>query len=262
MTMLELVAISVGNSRVHVGHFIGDEINENVDLLHEDMTRMVEVVSKMWKASEKAERRAVVIASVNDEVASRIISMLEDQLGEEVYKVGEDLPIPLPLSLDPEAIPGIDRLLCAAAAWDVIKEACIIVNAGTAITIDFVDGKGVFHGGTIAPGVQMQLDSMTDGTEALPPIDFKRPEGEPFGRNTADAMLRGAYHGARGLTWRVVEEYARSYEAFPLVIATGGDAQALYGDDELINRIIDDLELRGIALTARNALIESAELEE
>ena len=48
----------------------------------------------------------------------------------------------------------------------------------------------------------------------------------------------------------------------PLVVATGGDARTLYGDDELINRIIEDLELRGIALTARNALTESAELEE
>jgi len=262
MNTLELIAISVGNSRVHLGHFIGDEMQENVDLVHADMTQMVETVSRMWKNSENAERRAVVIASVNDEIATRITSMLEDQLGEEVYKVGEDLPIPLKTSLDPEAIPGNDRLLCAAAAWDVLKQACIVVNAGTAITIDFIDGKGVFHGGTIAPGVQMQLDSMTNGTEALPPIDFSRPEGEPFGRNTADAMLRGAYYGARGLTWRVVEEYARSYEAFPLVVATGGDAQALYGEDELINRIIEDLELRGIALTARNALTESAEMEE
>ena len=262
MTMLELIAISVGNSRVHVGHFIGDEIRENVDLVHDEMSQMMEVVSRMWKASENAERRAVVIASVNDEVATKMASMIEGQLGEEIYKAGDDLPIPLKVSLDPEAIPGTDRLLCAAAAWDVLKQACIVVNAGTAITIDFIDGKGVFHGGAIAPGVQMQLDSMTNGTEALPSIDFKRPEGEPFGRNTASAMLRGVYHGARGLTWRVVEEYARAYDAFPLVIATGGDAQTLFGDDELINRISDDLELRGIALTARNALIESAELEE
>ena len=60
----------------------------------------------------------------------------------------------------------------------------------------------------------------------------------------------------------MVEEFARSYEAFPLVVATGGNAEDLFADDELVNRLIPDLELRGIAVAARLALAEATENEE
>jgi hypothetical protein len=67
-------------------------------------------------------------------------------------------------------------------------------------------------------------------------------------------MLRGVYHGARGLAWRLIERYAEEYGGFPLVIATGGDAAALFSDDELVNQVVPDLVLRGIALAAQVAL--------
>jgi type III pantothenate kinase len=76
-------------------------------------------------------------------VAEPIASAIEDQLGGrggEVYRVGEDLPVPIGQQLEPETITGIDRLLNAAAAFETLKQACIIVDAGTAVTVDFVDG--------------------------------------------------------------------------------------------------------------------------
>ena len=202
------------------------------------------------------------MASVNEMVARELRSVIEDQLGDEVYEVGSDIPVPIGLALDPEATPGVDRLLCAAASWDLLKQACVVINAGTAVSIDFIDGEGVFHGGVIGPGVQMQLEAMHTGTDALPQLNFAKPDGEPFGRNTASAMQRGVYHGVRGLAWRMVEEFARAYEAFPLVIATGGNATDLFKDDELVNRLIPELELRGIAVSTKLALNEPVDAEE
>ena len=75
-------------------------------------------------------------------------------------------------------------------------------------------------------------------------------------------MQRGVYQSIRGLAWKMVEEYATAYEAFPLVVATGGDAEALFKDDELINRLVPELELRGIAIAVRHALAESIDADE
>ena len=262
MSALDLIAISVGNTRTHVGLFCNDELDKGIDIEGSDRAKIVEVVTEYWKSCSESEKRAVAMASVNEVVARELRSVIEDQLGDEVYEVGSDIPVPIGLALDPEATPGVDRLLCAAASWDLLKQACVVINAGTAVSIDFIDGEGVFHGGVIAPGLQMQLDALHTGTDALPQLNFSKPDGEPFGRNTASAMQRGVYHGVRGLAWRMVEEYARAYEAFPLVIATGGNAPDLFKGDELINRLIPELELRGIAVSARMALAEAIDSDE
>ena len=72
--------------------------------------------------------------------------------------------------------------------------------------------------------------------------------------STTQAMLKGVYQGIRGLVWRLVEQYAERYGAYPTVIATGGDAPLLFDGDQLIDRIVPELTLRGIATTARLAL--------
>jgi type III pantothenate kinase len=158
------------------------------------------------------------------------------------------------IQLDPETITGMDRLLNALAAYRRLRQACVVVDAGTAVTIDFVDGEGTFHGGAIAPGARMQLRSLHRQTAALPEIEFRKPDDETFGRSTAEAMLRGVYHGIRGAVWRLVERYADRYGAYPHVIATGGDAEVLFADDELVDRIVPELTLHGIAACVEHAL--------
>jgi hypothetical protein len=55
------------------------------------------------------------------------------------------------------------------------------------------------------------------------------------------------------MTQALVERYASSYRAFPLVVATGGDAETLYSDSELVTRVAPDLVLRGILVAVRAA---------
>ena len=147
---------------------------------------------------------------------------------------------------------------------DFVKDGLAKIREAATAETDghFIDGEGVFHGGVIAPGAQMQLDALHERTDGLPELDFSMPEGEPFGRNTAAAMQRGVANGIRGLAWRMIEEFATAYEAFPLVVATGGDAETLFKGDELINRMVPDLELRGIAVAVRHALTENIDADE
>jgi type III pantothenate kinase len=256
-----LIAISIGNTRTQVARFGKGGLDDVERFPNDNLAPIVERVTTWWKEHGNVNlpdfaegQPAIALASVNDPIANRLASAIEDQLTIEVFRIGDDMPVPIGQQLDRETITGVDRLLNAAAAFERLKQACVIVDAGTAITVDFVDGQGTFHGGAIAPGAAMQLKALHEHTAALPELAFRAPDAEPFGRNTTQAMLQGVYHGIRGMVQRLVEQYAEAYGAFPLVVATGGDAQTLFANHELVDRIVPELTLLGIASAARHAL--------
>lgn len=248
-----LLAISVGNTRTAVGHFEGDELHGVERLVNGSLDSIVTAAAAQWEHRGEQEGE-IVIASVNDPLATIIETRLAAQLGSDVWRIGRDLEVPIGRGLDEDATPGQDRLLAAAAAFAALKQAVIVVDAGTAVTVDFVDGEGVFHGGAIAPGAQMQLDALHARTAALPAVKFARPDDDDaFGRNTVTAMQLGVFEGIRGMTQALVERYSASYGAFPLVVATGGDAETLFADSDLVARVLPDLVMHGILVAARAA---------
>jgi type III pantothenate kinase len=252
---LNIIALNIGNTRTQIGLFENGKLTVTERWSHADAPKLIERIVELWRGLADLPNASIVMASVDAAAAERIAGGIEDQLSVEVYAIGDDLPVPIGQQLDPETITGVDRLLNAAAAYDVLGQACVIIDAGTAVTVDFVDGDGTFHGGAIAPGARMQLKALHEQTTALPEIDFRAPDpGEAFGRNTAQAMLQGVTHSIRGLAWRLTEQYAERYGAFPTVIATGGDAEVIFAGDQLIDRIVPELTLLGIAASVRHAM--------
>ena len=249
-----LIAVNIGNSRAQVGRFIDGELNSSEHVENNRLPSAVQLVVQWWEEIAHLPHPAILLASANDPVANRLAAMLADQLSVEMFRVGEDVPVPIGRQLDPETITGVDRLLNAAAAYDRIQQACVVIDAGTAVTVDFVDGDGTFHGGAIAPGAAIQLQALHEKTASLPDLRFTAPDDEAFGRSTAQAMLKGVYHGIRGMVQRLIERYAEAYGAYPQVIATGGDAKVLFETEDLVDQIVPDLTLLGIAAAARHAL--------
>ena len=249
-----LIAINVGNTRTQIGQFIDGRLEQSERIADGDIADIVGKITEWWRPIADKPQASIAVASVNDPAADRISAALKDELAADIYRVGKDLAVPIGRRLDPETLTGVDRLLNAAAAFASVEQACIIVDAGSAVTVDFVDGEGTFHGGAIAPGATMQLRSMHEHTAALPEVEFRVPSDDAIGHSTTEAMLSGVYHGIRGLVWRLVERYSEQYGAYPLVIITGGDMDILFADDELIDRRVPDLTLMGIATAARRAL--------
>jgi len=253
MTQINLLAVSVGNTRTRVGAFVKGELCEVSTFRNDRLDRIASAVEQAEKPLNGVEDAHVLMSSVNPAVAEQVQKLLKDHVNRQVYRVEQDLPIPIGRQLDPEAIVGEDRLLNAAAAYDKLNQACVVVDAGTAITIDYVDGAGTFHGGAIVPGAQLMLDSLHGRTGLLPEVEFKKPE-ELIGHNTREAMLTGTFYGIRGMVRSITEAIAQHTGQYPTVIATGGDAQVIFRDDEFVNRVIPDLGLRGIAVTLRKQL--------
>ena len=242
-----LITVSVGNTRTQIGRFEDGALTASEHVVNADIETVAARVARHWDAIEGADERAIALASVNDSFAHPLEADVEARTGATIERIGRDIAVPIGTQLDEGTRTGLDRLLCAAAAYARVKQACIVIDAGTAVTVDFVDGVGTFQGGAIAPGMRAQLAALHSSTDALPEVSPEEPEPEAFGKNTVEAMRQGVYWGIRGMAQRLIERYAEAFGAFPMVIATGGDAELLFRDDELVNHIVPDLALHGIA---------------
>lgn len=252
---LQLLAISVGNTRTALGRFSGRALLASRSLPNSDVAGIERAILEESAELDTEGRTVVVIATVNPRFSSELLARVEPRLEHEVFRIGEELPIPIRSSLTPAAGTGQDRLLAALAAFETVRQACVVIDAGTAITIDFVDGAGVYQGGAIAPGARMALTALHAGAAQLSEVALEKPDdSEPFGKNTREAMLNGVFYGARGAVRMLAERYAERYGGYPMIIATGGDARLLFEGDELVERIVDDLVLHGVAIACDIAL--------
>jgi type III pantothenate kinase len=253
MSKVNLLAVSVGNTCTRLGAFVEGELTETATFDNGRHRELTDVVDRAFGPLREKEDTVVLMSSVNPKVGDPFSETLSAHLGRPIRRVEQDVAIPIGRQLDREALVGEDRLLNAAAAYDVLKQACIVVDAGTAITVDFIDGAGTFHGGAIAPGGQLMLDALRQRTGMLPETEFAAPI-EAIGHNTVEAMRTGVFHALRGMVQQLTEAYAEQAGAFPLVIATGGDANVLFREWEMVDRVVPELTLHGLALTLRKAL--------
>lgn len=161
---------------------------------------------------------------------------------------GIDLDVDEPQSL------GADRAVNAIAAHALHQGDLIVVDFGTASTIDWVDYNGAYKGGIIAPGINLSLDALVNAAAKLPRIAIQAPASSSvIGRNTADQMNIGIYWGyvalIEGLIGRMKAEIGRPAK----VIATGGLAVLFERHTDVFDTIEPDLTLRGLAMLADRA---------
>lgn len=255
-----VLTVSVGNTRTRAGIFEGGKLVESAASVNADEPELRGLLARLM--GPHASHTSVALASVNEPMAERVAAIV-GELTRGVFpdRLGRDVAIPIQHSLDQSATVGQDRWLNAIAAFARSKQACVIVDAGTAVTVDFIDGEGTFHGGVIFPGVRMMLRAMHEHTAALPSIDFLPPDAArgPLGKDTAHAMTLGVLAALRGGVRAQVERCADYYGAYPQVIATGGDAPLLEEEDGVIEHIVPDLTLIGLHECVARQLAESAD---
>ena len=150
------IAIAVGNTRTRVGVLRGKECVKAQSIATSSPDEIARYAAQFFDEFEFSSAEPVVMmSSVSSEAADAIEESVHKLLNWSVNRIGRDVEIPIRHTLTEtgEQTVGQDRLLCAVGAFGIVKQACIVVDMGTAITVDFVDGEGVFHGGAIMPGV-------------------------------------------------------------------------------------------------------------
>ena len=156
---------------------------------------------------------------------------------------------PLQLDVDEPQNVGADRALNAIAAHAKHPGDLIVIDFGTATTLDVVDPSGAYKGGIIAPGINLSLDALVSAAAKLPRVAIEAPkDSSVIGRTTESQMIIGIYWGyvamLEGLTDRIKREIGKS----ATVVATGGLAVLFDKHTKVFDAIEPDLTVQGLSL--------------
>ena len=166
--------------------------------------------------------------------------------------------VPIPVRVDQPSEVGVDRLVNALAAGRLYGTPAMVLDFGTATTVDAVAADGAFVGGAIAPGLELGLEALAARTARLPRVEALRPE-HAIGRDTVSAIRSGAVFGHLGLAGellaRIRSELLEGTTGTAVkVILTGGVSQLPWIDELPGVDVIDpDLTLAGLAILATEA---------
>ncbi len=241
-----IIVMDVGNSTVRIGLITGGKIGYNVTLSRRperDFPRRLAMQAACFR--EIAGAGEVLISSVcpevNDVVAD-FAGSLTTAAGA-VFLAQSDIPMPVHGDVKhPEKI-GIDRLLCSFAASTLYGRPCVVVGAGTAITVDLVNASGEFEGGAIGPGFKLSSRALSDQTSCVPEITFKSPQSA-CGRDTAGAVRSGVYHFCREGTAALIRKLSvLCGDTDAKVVVTGGDAALITEPPLSVQECVVDREL-------------------
>ena len=207
------------------------------------------VVEEIAGWAEESKPDGAVVSSVIREWNDLCESALKGGGVGRIVFAGHDSPWTFVLDIDSPGTVGPDRLCAVAAVVNRGVNDAVIVDAGTAVTVDILSG-GTFTGGAIMPGLDMMLRSLSDGTSSLPrvSIETSRSAGTdlPPGRDTAAAIRMGVLGAWRGGAANLVRLSLERFDNPPPVFLTGGDAGLIVDTISPAPRLYPDLVLQGL----------------
>ncbi len=204
---------------------------------------------------ERKDVSQIIVSTVVPRALHNIEVLARNYFGIEPLLAGE-APVDYAIDIDvddPRSL-GADRAVNAIAAHAKYPGDLIVVDFGTATTLDVIDFNGAYKGGIIAPGINLSLDALVGNTAKLPRIAIEVPKSDSvIGRNTEDQMLIGVFWGyvamMEGLIARMRAEIGRPAK----VIATGGLAVLFDEATNIFDAVDSDLTLDGLAILAERA---------
>jgi len=235
---MNLLAIDAGNSRVKWGLHDGSTWLERGVAATSDGA----AIAHAFAAVPAADR--IVAANVAGEEAAHRIALAIERFGVEPHwVVSRDEQCGVRSSYAQPARLGPDRWAALIAARNLYEGPCVVVNAGTTMTVDALTAEGVFLGGYIVPGYNVMRQALSRNTALL-----KLQEGSFsfFPDNTGDAISSGALNALAGAVDRMAEYMLDTGEGEAVIVLSGGDAPLLTGVLSGRVEVRDNLVLEGL----------------
>lgn len=224
-----LLAIDIGNTNIVIGCMQDDRIvfkaRIATDRLRTSDQYGVEIKNMMEAFGVSvSEIEDCIISSVVPPVFHSVQTGVMKVIGKEPMVVGPGLKTGLNIHVDVPGQVGSDRIVIAVAALAEYQAPLILLDLGTATTIEVVEPDNVYLGGVIFPGVKVSLDALTSRTAQLPGISLERPKNV-IGKNTVDCMRSGMMYGTAAMIDGIIDRIEEELGHPSTIIATGGMAQ-------------------------------------
>lgn len=249
-----IIVIDIGNSTIDLAIWSHDELKGPLSVENHDQERFREALEAHIDTIPNKRPAAISIASVVPQALEWVIDLAGSRIDRNALIIGQSIELPMDLHLTDADRVGVDRICAAAAAYDTVESTCVIVDFGTAVTVDLVNNEGTFMGGAILPGLKLQIQALHDHTAVLPHVEPKFLKS-PVGRNTEQAIQNGVCRGLVGAVRALVEAYAAELNHWPQVIATGGDLELLVSHCDFLDTTVKHLTLRGVGMAYKKHLL-------
>ena len=279
-----MLAIDAGNSRLKFGLFVpslssfyrrdGETVRKIIDVAGNfpSCRRFLAVPvgdAIPWKTLSSWRPEATVIAGSNPSGIEQVLNEWANSDLPEPLIVSNREPIDIAMDVDfPDKV-GLDRLLGAVAANALrpVSRPAIVIDSGTATTVNFISRDGVFRGGAIMPGLEMSAKALNLYTAVLPLLPVQDLGGDPPispGRNTRDAIRNGLFWGQIGAIRELIRQTClhqnlpepdfdgtREPDGSPWMVLTGGGGPVLQSQFPGVLGL-PSLGMHGLVLTAWN----------
>ncbi len=247
-----LLAIDIGNTNITFGLYEGDVLGPSwrIRTIHEKMPDEYGLLMDQLfrhRGYQPEQVTGAVIASVVPPLTPVFEQACRDYLGQDPLVVNADVETGVRILYDNPRVVGADRVVDAAAVKALYRVPACVVDFGTATTFDAVSAEGEYLGGAIAPGVGISAQALFERTAQLPRVELTRPPSA-IGRNTAHSMQSGLLFGYVGLVEGMVARFKAELGPETYIIATGGLAELVARETDVIDVVDPWLTLHGLRI--------------
>lgn len=244
--------MNAGNSNIILGVYKNDQLAHQWRMetnIHktEDEYAMQFHTFFSYEGISFQEIKGIIISSVVPPLMFSLERMCKKYFHQDPLIVGPGVKNGLNIKCENPREVGTDRIVNAVGALAQYGgKPLIIIDFGTAITYCYLNARGDYLGGAIAPGVAISTEALYARAAKLPRFEIMKTN-QVIGKNTVSAMQAGVFYGFIGQVEGIVSRMKAQSEEEPLVLATGGLATLIAHETQMIDVVDPDLTLKGLA---------------
>ncbi len=247
-----ILTIDIGNSNISVGGFIKDtlafvsRISTNTAKTEDEYA--IDLVNVLALHNiDRSKIKGAILSSVVPPLNTVMRTAIKMVFGVDALTVGPGIKTGISIRCDSPSSVGADLICACVAVQKQYGAPALIVDVGTATKMIVMNGEGAFIGVSIAPGVLMGLNALSEGTAQLPKIELDTP-ASIIAKNTVDCMKSGVIFGnasmVDGMIDRINEEMG---ESLPVYV-TGGLASVIHPHCRHTMTLDEHLVLKGLSI--------------
>lgn len=247
-----ILVMDIGNTNIVLGVYDQDQLQHHWRMETDRMKTEDEYAMQVKALFQHVglyfeDIDGIIISSVVPPIMFSLEAMCTKYFKQKPLVVGPGVKTGLNIKYENPREVGADRIVNAVAGIHYYGAPLIIVDFGTATTYCYINERGDYMGGAIAPGIGISTEALFTRASKLPRIELSKPE-HVVGKNTVSAMQAGIVYGYVGQVEGLVSRMKKAGSGQPKVIATGGLAPLIADETDVINQVDPFLTLKGLYL--------------